>query len=769
MLAPYISLYRPQLVHPQHLEVLQACPVPALDDWVERTVAFADGEAQPHLLVTGPWGSGKTHALALLHHRLSDRLSGTGACQLLWAESPDFAPRPLLAQSTDSAQVTVSLQDHILKQGERPVRQVFLVDGYDEWWTQLPPAARKALRHRLLHGGDLLIAASGAVNSQALLPNAQHVALPELTLEQARRLVASYSSLVCSGAGTSPLAIESFRAVHHLVGGNPRFWVTFAQELLSAADSGTAAYLNAVDKLLPCLELRMTRLSPQQRWILLHLCRVRRAEKVKAISVCGGMTERTASSQLKTLRDAGAVSATGLGRESYYEATEALMRQCVAVERREEVLKRLGFLQIWHAREPFNELPPFPRSAEALPVDFLWKPLRDNMPGARGYLVESLTRSLLDNIAKNLPVKALQDAEELCKERGRPWDFLALCHCRMALGRWAQALESIDVLLEMRPDHALGLCAKTLLLLKLERFQEALAVEEEMTEAGRHFGWPHSLDAAVLLSLGRDAEAAHAADTAVRVGEPAPAPQFLRALGFARIGRYDAAVVACRDSLAAEEGHGPSLALLAGVLCRAGRPYEAVHLLERAGAPEKPDANVRAVYGGALAMLQHYDAALQVFEASRGGVSYDAFMRVRLIFRMGATGDGRQALHDVLESRPEQKGLLAGYAEQLVRDAARTTQREQRRRMLEAVAETFERLDLVTVLAVGLVAALPALRDSGMTIADLEDWEGAWQALARDPAAYAPALDVQAAALAFYRTGKPHALLGLPIEERALL
>src|SRR6266545_7716805 len=97
----------------------------------------------------------------------------------------------------------------------------------------------------------------------------------------------------------------------------------------------------------------MAWLSPQQRKIVEFLCDRRHAVSVKAIAQRCFLTHQGASSQLKALRDMGYVHSESVGRESYYELREPLMRLCIEVKKNRDEPIRLvvELLRSWYTSE----------------------------------------------------------------------------------------------------------------------------------------------------------------------------------------------------------------------------------------------------------------------------------------------------------------------------------------------------------------------------------------------------------------------------------
>ena len=143
------------------------------------------------------------------------------------------------------------------------------------------------------------------------------------------------------------------RAVHHLAGGNPRVYVIFAQFLTrSSLDELIGPVMQTLDDLTPYYQSRMGQLSPQQRKIVQFLCNQRRAVAVAEIAGSNFLTHQGTSSQLKKLKDLGYVRSETVGRESYYELNEPLMRIALEIKknRGEPIRLVVEFLRCWYTR-----------------------------------------------------------------------------------------------------------------------------------------------------------------------------------------------------------------------------------------------------------------------------------------------------------------------------------------------------------------------------------------------------------------------------------
>ena len=112
-------------------------------------------------------------------------------------------------------------------------------------------------------------------------------------------------------------------ALHHVLGGLPGRWVDLVRGVddLSEPDR---ILLRALDVHERWTRAAFERCSTQQRLILHWLSGQRGAMQVKHVARACSISEQTVSPQLRYLRDAGWVSATRVGRETWYEMRDPL-------------------------------------------------------------------------------------------------------------------------------------------------------------------------------------------------------------------------------------------------------------------------------------------------------------------------------------------------------------------------------------------------------------------------------------------------------------
>lgn len=357
--------------------------------------------------------------------------------------------------------------------------------------------------------------------------------LEDLTVDEATELLANIAKL----QGKSEL--ESFiktstgrdriKAVHHLAGGNPRIYVIFSEFLTKESLAQLVeVFKRTLDDLTPYYQDRMKYLSPQQRKIVEFLCDRRHAVTVKEIAQRCFMTHQTASSQLKKLLEMGYVRSESMGRESYYELREVLMRFCLEVkkQRGEPISLIVDLLRIWYTRKELQEL------LKSLPPDATSdiKYLLRALGATEEYIKDTIAKeedtkgaiakyenAFLTCIYNRDYVHALEAAEELITIRDNAEDWFNKGWCLGILGRWNEALASLEKVIELEPDNEIAWADRGTALGYLERHNEALVSFEKAIELNPDDSLNWANRGAALLSLERYDEALESFEKAIKL------------------------------------------------------------------------------------------------------------------------------------------------------------------------------------------------------------------------------------------------------------
>ena len=351
----------------------------------------------------------------------------------------------------------------------------------------------------------------------------------------------------------TPIGRARVRAIHHLAAGNHRAYVVLFDFLdKESLDELIGPFMEMVDDLTPYYQDRMRQLPPAQRKILEFLCLEGSPVTVKDIATPCLMSQQTAAKQIGELESAGFVARTRSGRNTFCELSEPLMRICIEVKDNNTAHFRLfvEFLRHWFTtRELQQRHGTFHHDDHEVDVDRL-------------HVEEAIKCSLSDRHAPF--VDALQDEAKRCRDAGdfpgladvqatlardgrRARDFglwvyalvmahdgvaavaaaeeaLAVhpdnggllydvAHAYLAADRVSDALDAINRAIELKPQNPANHCHKADILLRLERFEEAIAEAETVlaAEPDHWHSFEQIMQALVGLERAADAES-HAAD-----------------------------------------------------------------------------------------------------------------------------------------------------------------------------------------------------------------------------------------------------------------
>src|SRR6266545_5319236 len=320
----------------------------------------------------------------------------------------------------------------------------------------------------------------------------------------------------------------------------------------------------------------MAWLSPQQRKIVEFLCDRRHAVSVKAIAQRCFLTHQGASSQLKALRDMGYVHSESVGRESYYELREPLMRLCIEVKknRGEPIRLLIDFLRLWYSRTELQRRLELLQSDKALEREYVLRALRATEEEAEDPRVTACLRDYNAYVKESDFVRALQVAEELVAIRGNAHDWRNQGRCFFQLGHWSEALTSYDKAIELDDNHSdrvFDLGMRSSAMIRLGRLEEALISIDKAIHLDPKC-WPAWTDrGSILTGLGRLDEAIVACDEAIKLNPKNMLAWYDRAVALSKLGRWDEALMAYSKVIELDERFLPAFFERAEVLLASNR------------------------------------------------------------------------------------------------------------------------------------------------------------------------------------------------------
>lgn len=387
----YLSYFTPSQMSHEMLEAILVKRHKLVARLVDNVAQSALTATKHQALLLGPRGMGKSYLLALVYHRVKALSTLEGKLAIAYFAEEEWS----VASLADLLLVILKalerehggLQQRIEALYRMPVRDIesaaatlvrefvgertlfILVENLDEIFRALGDKDQWAFRSFLSDHPFVTILATtprlfDSISKQesAFYGYFQSIYLEELTVEEATELLEK----VAERRADRPLADflktstaqNRVQAVHDLAGGHPRIYLLFAHLLTQKTlDELVTPFLQLLDELTPYYQSRMQLLSPQQRKIVEFLCTARGAITVREIATQNLLTPQTTSGQLDKLEEMAYVRKTPIGRDSYYELREPLLRMVIEVKRGrgEPVRLIVDFLRRWYDRHERKE------------------------------------------------------------------------------------------------------------------------------------------------------------------------------------------------------------------------------------------------------------------------------------------------------------------------------------------------------------------------------------------------------------------------------
>jgi tetratricopeptide (TPR) repeat protein len=449
-----VSVFTPSLMSAEDLEHIFVQREPLAQDLIRRIVDSTKGRGKEHSLLIGMRGMGKTHLVSLVYHRvkampeLQDKLLIAWLREEEWGVDSwlDLVMRIFRAVAEDRGSADSGMAQDLLDQfykdgfesakgsatkflrdliGKRTL--LLIIENMDDLFQGLGEQGQQEFRAFLQEYRCCTVLATtpamfrGVESREMPFYGFFHPCyLESIKVDEAVKMLGQIAGLTTVRDEHHDLAtyLQSaegrarVRAVHHLAGGNPRVYTLFAQFMTrESLDDLVDAFMKMLDDLTPYYQARMKELSNQQRKIVELLVDRRQAVMVKDIGDTCFIDQRAVASQLRELKKKGYVVSNEVGRESFYELREVLMRFCMEVKkfRGRWIEMILDFLKVWYR----------PEQREGLLEKFGDSKLMNRHDLERAFLSDDdpvgaiCIRKFRKSLQENNQFLALQIAEEL--------------------------------------------------------------------------------------------------------------------------------------------------------------------------------------------------------------------------------------------------------------------------------------------------------------------------------------------------------------------
>jgi tetratricopeptide (TPR) repeat protein len=649
----FISLYTPSRTAPELLEAIfvQREKLADLSLGQLRDSAQSQGGNKYHLLFIGPRGSGKTHLVSILVHRLVNDKSLTDKLRIAWlaedesspaffkfllricralrgrypTEFPDPPTADLHALSDDTRRANHLIQ-FLLKHLDGRTLLV-VVENLDRVFHELKTEGQQKWRAFLQeHPVAATLATSQQLTEEMSKRDEpffgffQVEYLKPLSLNDATELLRKIAS--ANNKDDLRVFLETstgrsrIRAIRHLSGGSHRVYIALSEFLTrESLDDLVIAFNQLLDELTPYYQERLNSLPAQQREIVEYLCKCRQTTPVKDIARELFIAETTASSQLKQLRDSRYVITNVVGRESRYELAEPLMRLCIEVkENRGELVPLIvEFLRVWYDKDDCEEwLVKLPRDADT-ERKYLEAVLRDFADSKDN----SHAELLLEEFESLSSEERREQFEEYSRdlETAKPTLRQRLRYARILLEAELPeaSLKTLERILSLAPDRASFHGLKAQILNTLDRLLEAEEAFAKAEALGLNdaMAWKARGQNASELDRHEEAVAWFKRSLSLKPEDAATWAEMARSLFC--LERIEDSLEATRRTLTLEPRQPLSQFLYATLLAVTGHPSEALTAVEEAIALDPEDGAGWGLKGLILSELGRFEESVEVF------------------------------------------------------------------------------------------------------------------------------------------------------------
>ena len=757
------SRYSPGNMGRESLETLFVGRREVMDDVLSRVSRSVRSAEKHFVLLVGPRGSGKTHFLALAYHRLMDRFDTSNvrdrvAVALLneeeWgvASFLDLLVRILRALadrapdldadiagiydqfSKDRAEAE-ALAVELLRQHTRGKTLLLLCENLVDLFDGLGEEGQKRWRTVIQEDGNWAIVAStpSLFAAVTLQDNPFYGFFTIRALEKidfdtgldllVRKAVHEGNTELADFIRT-PLGRARVRAIHHLAAGNHRAYVVLFDFLdKESLDDLVRPFMDMVDDLTPYYQDRMRQLAPAQRKIVEFLCLEGKPAIIKEISTPCLMSQQTAAKQIGELETAGFVNRTRVGRNTYCELSEPLMRICIEVKDNKTQHFRLfvEFLRHWftnrelerrhvafqhddhsdgldrlHVEEAINcaladKHEPFVDALE-VEAERCWvagdyrglatiqETLVKNGGEAEDYVVWTL--ALVEAGDAQAAIAAGREGTVKCPDDAdiQYW----LTHAFFGEGRFVEALSAIDRAIAIDGEVPAYHCLRADVLLKLKQFEEAIQEAQAVLDIkpDHWHSFQQMIEATVAMGHLQDAEAR--ARELVRLAPDEPPALCIASQFYLSQDQLDQALDLVDRVLDIDAGDQRARDLRGSVLFEMGDHRRASEEL-RQSASHRPDSvSAHSRLADSLLLSGEWEEAVGVAEhliEIDPDHSHAHYVRGEALIELGRTADAIAAFDALLPASDCHSLLFAASSVRGVGDHASA------RRYLERVAE----------------------------------------------------------------------------------
>jgi len=635
----------------------------------------AQRNSRHHILLVGPRGIGKSHLTTLIYYRLRTSESLRNRLSIAYLREDEWGLTSLLDlliriygaavdSSSEEFQLLANLHNKPYEDAEEHVwrlLQTFLgkrsllviAENVDSILASIGIEGQQRLRSLIqTYPVWNILATSTSISSDLSEHRApfygffEIIRIEELSVGGAisllRRLALARGDLETEAFIASPIGRARVRAIQHLAGGNSRIFVLFYDVLQRRApntpldDYILEPLQKTIDALTPYYQSKMSSVSPLQQKILLFLCQRRIPVTVTTIANGTLSSHQTVANQLKQLLSSRYVRVNRLGRESYYELAEPLMRICIEAKAHDHEPLRLlvEFLRYWFYRE---ELEAQLKSAEGPGEmrEYLLAALKEYDSTEGHHHLNSEIARLCTALTHASPENEPSIAEELATVSKIAEDWR---HCVRALSKLGRAQELVPLLEKVVSQHP-----------------DDAAV---LIPMGQAYG-----------ATGRQEDALQAYQRAIAVDPKSAFAWYEHGRSLVRLKKYEDALCSFDTALKLRPNFAHDIRVMkAETFMHLDRPEAAMKVLQPALKTGESVQGVFTIYGWALSEQGRHEEAMAYLTKATEHFPDDQFAFTHLgltLLDQGQVEKGVAELARAYRKRPENKWTAAQYCRAL--------------------------------------------------------------------------------------------------------
>jgi tetratricopeptide (TPR) repeat protein len=535
-------------------------------------------------------------------------------------------------------------------------------------------------------------------------------------------------------------------------------------------------FIRAMDDLTPYYQARMKHLSLQQRKIIELLCDRRGAITVKEIAQRCFITHQTASSQLKVLREMRYVKATIIGRESYYELNEPLMRISLEVKKHRGEPLRLfvEFLRCWYTRtELENLLVESPLGAK-IESQYIRQALTLSKEGSEDPRIASCQKDLEHYHETREYDKAFNVLDELEALEGVTYLYLVeRGHILIEQGNYEEAIQTFKQAIELDRTEDYAWFGIGYTYMNIKQYDESLHAYDKAIELGMVGSPIWGLRGVCLQSLGLHEQAIESYKKVIELDPNDVGGWDFMGQSLLELGRYSEAAEAFATAFKLDQNNHQSLVLWFTALMKANKIKEALSIGQEHDGILSQNRLYVAAKAFALSNVSRDVEALTCWQGLIDKGDRSSFTRLGKVVSLIALqrwDEAKVFLNEAFNISQEDKQTQPVGSRLILEKLFNTKQdMEFWQQGISLLVSSYAEHNELSALAAGLVRSIsnvlsPTTSDSTAIL-----WRDQWKTASSDYPEMSLAIRLLDTAIAYRKNKDKRILMELPIEERKII